>query len=110
MDIFISIIIKQPVNDPLCLFVFLIVYILPNRSGCGRDVDQWLVPGRNAVRNDVIQLASVLPLMHLIHQATMNIQAVQGIAVRCQGLECAVIKQLAGKLCHQRFYSFEQSA
>ena len=81
MDIFIPVIIKQPVYDTLRLFIFLVVYILPDRSGRGRDVDQRLVPGCNAIGDDVIQLAPILPLMHLVHQSAVNIQAVQGVAV-----------------------------
>ena len=101
MDVLVPILIEQAVDDPFRLLIFLVVDVLPDGPGSGGDINQRLLPGGDAVRDDVIQLPPVLPLMDLIHQPAMDVQAVQRVAVGCQRLERPIVVELAGELRHQ---------
>ena len=69
------------VDDALGFFVFLVVDVLADGARGGSDKDQRLLTGRHAVCDDIIQGAPALPLVDLIHQYTMHIQTIQGVAV-----------------------------
>ena len=79
------------VYDALGLFVFFVVDVFSNGSGCGGDESQRLRAGLIAVGNDVVQRSAVFPLMDLVHHGPVDIQAVERVAVRGQRLEYAVV-------------------
>ena len=80
------------VYDALGFFVFLVVDVLADGARGGSDKDQRLLTGRHAVGDDVVQGAPALPLVDLIHHGPVDVEAVEGVAVRGQRLENAVVK------------------
>ena len=95
------------VNDPLYLLVLLVVQILTNLAGGRGDEQQRLLAGGHTVGDDVVQLPPVLPLVNLVEQRAMNVEAVQRVAVGGQRLEYAVVV-VAGDLADERPHTLEQ--
>ena len=79
------------VDDALGLFVFLVVDVLADGARGGGDKDQRLLAGRDAVGGNVVQGAPALPLVQLVHHGPVDVEAVEGVAVRGQRLENAVV-------------------
>ena len=79
------------VDDALGFFVFLVVDILADGARGGGDKDQRLLAGRDAVGGNVVQGAPVFPLVQLVHHGPVDVEAVEGVAVRGQRLENAVV-------------------
>ena len=91
-----------PAVDHVLGFVILeVVYILADRAGCRCHENHRLFPGRDAVRDDVIKGPTVLPLVDLVHQSAVNVQAVEAVAVAGQRFKGAVVL-IEGQLADER--------
>ena len=96
------------VQEPFGPFVEGVEDILAHGAG-GRDHDvQGLVSGALAVDDDVVQRLPLFPGGDLVHDGRRRVQTVQGVAVRCQRPEDAVV-EVGQDLAHERPRPFLQA-